>query len=729
MDKPIKPTETLAESFGGIKENFTEEKIEDGYKPDFPDILGGANLNYLLDTLGKKFKYNDSISDYISNIPIESVPYVDNNNKLIYTNDVSFKSKDETITGVKTFKAIPSVPTATKGTKNLKVANTEFVQNAISNLASKDEIPTDYATKIELNKKQDTLTAGNNIEIVDNVISVVGNGHDLFDIVQKDRILSYEETEGYELLGNYVYKEALAGSRYGYPDFYNKVIEEYNEATETKTVEVYESSNVNVFGSLINTNGVIRGFGEDNYAQVPVLVSGMGAFELQIKFRLTNNAVINPLISTSVIYDGLMLRINADGVLTAYISSNGTSWNVMNGIKGTHVYQKDVDYWVKVKYNGSGYFVLSYSVDGKNFTTDIEGGTSGSLMYSATTLYNLGKDYTTNILKGSIDLKECYLEQARSIDENWVGANLSEFSYRQHSNGHKFFDIADKEAVDKFYNANGMAWFYGVDTANERVMLPRNDWYFMNGSADEVGNNIEAGLPNIEGTASTTDSGNVYKNTSIFSGAFRATYNENISANGYTATDSKSYYDNLVFDASLSNSIYGNSETVQPASVSVLAYMVVGNVKTTQGYSEVVAQGKEILEQVNAGIETRANLDLGNVTQSSGLRRLIEVSDSSLMPSWYKVFEEVNPQTGEVKKWCEQGGLSTTKTATSVIDLIKSYKDKNSYSVDITWTYTASNDNYGAIVDITSNNSFTIYRSGTGAQKLSNFWTAKGYMN
>lgn len=563
----------------------------------------------------------------------------------------------------------------------------------------------------------------------DGVISASG-GHSLFDIVQKDHVLSYEETEGYELLGNYVYKEALAGSRYGYPDFYNKVIEEYNAATETKTVEVYESSNINVVGTLINSNGVIRGFSEENYAQIPVLVSGMGAFEFQIKFRLTDNTVINPLISTSVNYDGLMLRINADGVLTAYVSSNGTSWNVMNGVKGSFVYQTEKDYWINVSYNGNGLFTFKSSIDGKNFLIDFEGGTSGSLMYSATTLYNLGKDYTTNILKGSIDLKECYLEQARSIDENWVGANLSEFSYRQHSNGHKFFNIADKDAVDKFYSENGIAWFYGVDETNERVLLPRNDYltsYIANGDYGAKGNGIAIGLMD--------DGGN-------YGGLYEWTPNDNATLKAETEVYGKPLGTSAAnYKSGMNAAAYGLSDQVEYSGIitpiqniknELSCYMVVGNVKTTAGYSEVVAQGKEILEQVNEGItngiETRANLDLSNVTQSSGLRRLIEVSDSSLMPSWYKVFEETNPSTGEVKKWCEQGGLSTTKTATSVIDLIKGYEDMNSYSVDITWTHTSTADNYGAIVDITSNDSFTIYRSGTGAQKLSNFWTAKGYI-
>ena len=85
MDKPQKPTDLLPESFGGQKENFSEDKIATGYQPDVPDILGGANLNYMLDAAGKNFKYNNSISDFVNGLPVNKSITTDANNKLIYT--------------------------------------------------------------------------------------------------------------------------------------------------------------------------------------------------------------------------------------------------------------------------------------------------------------------------------------------------------------------------------------------------------------------------------------------------------------------------------------------------------------------------------------------------------------------------------------------------------------------------------------------------------------------
>ena len=82
--KPTKPSNNMPSSFGGTKENFSASKISNGYEPDVPDILGGANLNYMLDTLGKKEVYHDTICDFINNIPIAKTITVDSSNNLVY---------------------------------------------------------------------------------------------------------------------------------------------------------------------------------------------------------------------------------------------------------------------------------------------------------------------------------------------------------------------------------------------------------------------------------------------------------------------------------------------------------------------------------------------------------------------------------------------------------------------------------------------------------------------
>lgn len=65
-----------------------------------------------------------------------------------------------------------------------------------------------------------------------------------------------------------------------------------------------------------------------------------------------------------------------------------------------------------------------------------------------------------------------------------------------HPKGHIFYDIADKEAIDAWYNTYGTAWYYGVDINAERIFLPRDDYFYFTGKA--MGNGMTLGLTNGE---------------------------------------------------------------------------------------------------------------------------------------------------------------------------------------------------------------------------------------
>lgn len=79
-----------------------------------------------------------------------------------------------------------------------------------------------------------------------------GSGYNLFDLKYSDHILEGNEAKGFERLGLYVYKTSVAGSRYGYPDFYNKCVAEKLAGTET-TITVGDYS----FTGYKNANGHI----------------------------------------------------------------------------------------------------------------------------------------------------------------------------------------------------------------------------------------------------------------------------------------------------------------------------------------------------------------------------------------------------------------------------------------------------------------------------------------
>lgn len=114
----------------------------------------------------------DEVSQKISNVTIGlTLPdQTDNAGKFLTTDgeNVSWKeveinedkfvhaTGDENIGGLKKFDTSPFVPTPSVGTKNLKVANTEFVSKSLEG-------------------KQDTLVSGTNIKTI-NGESIVGSG-------------------------------------------------------------------------------------------------------------------------------------------------------------------------------------------------------------------------------------------------------------------------------------------------------------------------------------------------------------------------------------------------------------------------------------------------------------------------------------------------------------------------------------------------------------------------
>lgn len=134
--------------------------------------------------------------------------------------------------------------------------------------------------------------------------------------------------------------------------------------------------------------------------------------------------------------------------------------------------------------------------------------------------------------------------------------------------GHRIVDYANEGTIQNIYSESGVAWYYILDTVNERFKLPRTK-HGLSGLRDEVGKYIAPGAPNITGTFNPDG---YYSNENI-SGAFSNPGTRARRAVG-TGTDSTSYQIN--FDASRSNSIYGNSTTIQPPSTQQYLYFYLG---------------------------------------------------------------------------------------------------------------------------------------------------------
>ncbi len=108
-------------------------------------------------------------------------------------------------------------------------------------------------------------------------------------------------------------------------------------------------------------------------------------------------------------------------------------------------------------------------------------------------------------------------------------------------------------------------------------------------------------------------------------------------------------------------------------------------------------------------------------------RKLIKKSPTSMLPSWYKIFEETQ-RDGTVKYWCEQGGFATSTTDADQTTYIHvEYLDTN-YTLLNTMcsTSTATLYNISHIGFQTKTTSSFVSRLSS---ELSREWTAQGYCN
>ena len=109
---------------------------------------------------------------------------------------------------------------------------------------------------------------------------------------------------------------------------------------------------------------------------------------------------------------------------------------------------------------------------------------------------------------------------------------------------------------------------YGAGNGSTTFNLPDLSDKFVEGSGtNDVGDVMSAGLPNITGSFNPFAQNYSSMSGSTFTGAFDV---EDSTQHGYSSSSTDNDNVLVTFDASDSNSIYGNSDTVQPPAVAML---------------------------------------------------------------------------------------------------------------------------------------------------------------
>ena len=164
--------------------------------------------------------------------------------------------------------------------------------------------------------------------------------------------------------------------------------------------------NVNIVGSLTNTNGVLSNFSSSNYATFKVFAPGQNAYEIVAKFNF-NNASTEQMIYYFGDYNAnfgtLSLRVDQGNIYVFFGQNSNPYWD----IRGNTTLQANTDYWVKLTFDGNNSYNLYLSTDGTTYSIDGSNTQSYYLKDNNTIASQIGTYAPPN---GSIDLNECYIK-------------------------------------------------------------------------------------------------------------------------------------------------------------------------------------------------------------------------------------------------------------------------------------------------------------------------------
>lgn len=234
---------------------------------------------------------------------------------------------------------------------------------------------------------------------------------------------------------------------------------------------------------------------------------------------------------------------------------------------------------------------------------------------------------------------------SRAQTETIAGVTIT---YYPSADGHKIVLPDQENNVTAIYNATGVAWYYILDTTNERFKLPRTK-FGVTGLRDTVGNYVEPELPNIVARLGGTIS---WARDNPFYGS------------GNTGSCSGSNYgmQNTMMDLSRVNSIFKNGATVQPPATQMYLYFYVG-------------------EFTQAAIENTAGVVTEDFNELNAHKVIaFQAPNAGNNYTWYRKYAD---------GWVEQGGTyggSQNQTISLLVEMAD-----NKYSLMLSFSTTSGN--------------------------------------
>lgn len=223
--------------------------------------------------------------------------------------------------------------------------------------------------------------------------------------------------------------------------------------------------------------------------------------------------------------------------------------------------------WIKSTFYVVGDICICTGFNSYKYLECVEAGTTNTMPPENANVGELVTDGTVKWLV--LDLRDSApvgtIKQDLVKRDGWLKLNGATINVADYPRLVSF--LTANSLIQSYTSIVGSTKFKYGDSNNETLLLPDFEGLFIENKNSGTLDKVSAGLPNITGTSGQEDcSAYTYNRKTI--GAF------------YIANESKAYllarenrsnsFGTLNFDASRSNSIYGNSITVQPPAVKLL---------------------------------------------------------------------------------------------------------------------------------------------------------------